>query len=72
MFNRTGILFARPSFLEGFARPFDLGNNLNLYNESLVPEDADIRALRADWDAVGDDLREAIKEEMQTPTTSNH
>lgn len=70
MFKHTAILFARPSFLEGFARLFDLGNNLNQYNECRFPDDADVRAMRADWEAVGDDLRAAIKDETGEPATS--
>lgn len=66
MFNHTGILFARPSFIEGFARLFDLGNNLNQYAESVSPDEADIRALRADWEAVGSDLRHAIESERES------
>jgi hypothetical protein len=68
MFNRTGVLFARPSFLEGFARLFDLGGTLNRYNISESPEEADVRALRADWEAVGDDLRQAIVTERERQT----
>jgi len=65
MFQRSGILFARPSFLEGFARIFDLGGTLNQYSESRSPQEADIRAIRSDWSAVGDDLRAAMAEEAR-------
>lgn len=70
MFNHTALLFARPSFLEGFARIFDLGNNLNQYNEHRFPDDADVRAMRADWEAVGEDIRHAIHEETGQPAAS--
>ena len=53
------FLFARPSFLEGWARVFDVGDTLTEYNRSLTPEQADYLAMRADWMAVGDDLRAA-------------
>jgi hypothetical protein len=63
MFNRSGILFARPSFLEGIGRLFDFGGTLNQYNDSSTPQEADIKALRADWEAVGDALRTALMEQ---------
>ncbi len=55
----TDYLYARPSFLEGCARIFDFANSLSVYNTSSDPEAADMRALWADWHAVGDDLRVA-------------
>ena len=60
MSDYTSFLFARPSFLEGLARIFDFGGSLNQYNTSATPEEADKRALRSDWLAVGDDMRRAI------------
>ena len=62
----TSFLFARPSFWAGPASLFDFGNALFEYNISLTPEQANFLALRADWRAVGDDLRHAIKEEGVT------
>jgi hypothetical protein len=68
MVNRhTDFLYARPSFLEGVARLMDFGNALNDYNRSDRPQEADERALRADWYAVGDDLRAAMVIEMKSP-----
>lgn len=60
MSEYTTFLFARPSFLEGLARIFDFSGALNEYNISATPEQADARALRSDWMAVGDDLRNAL------------
>ena len=51
------FLFANPSFAEGAARIFDLGNTLNEYNRSLTPEQADFIALAMDYQAIGQDLR---------------
>ena len=53
-------LFARPSFVEGVGRIFDFGNALTMYNYALSPTVADARAIREDWQAVGDDLSLAI------------
>lgn len=58
----TDFLYARPSFLEGAARIADLGNALSVYNYSRSDSQADARALRADWIAVGNDLRAALKQ----------
>lgn len=64
----SGILFARPSFLEGMARVLDFGNTLTEYNTSVTPQQADAVAIAADWRAVGDDIRSAIREfEEQHP-----
>jgi hypothetical protein len=57
----TYFLFARPSFWAGTAALFDFGNTLFVYNESLTTEQADYYAMKADWRAVGNDLRRAIK-----------
>ena len=56
----TDLLFARPSFLEGVARLLDLGGTLNEYNGFDTPEDADLVALRSDWEALGRDYRSAL------------
>lgn len=56
------FLFARPSFLSGFARAIDLGSTLTEFNHSVTPEQADAIAMRADWEAVGQDLREATRQ----------
>ncbi len=61
-FHRSVILFARPSFIEGFARVLDLGATLNEYNTARTPELADRQALLNDWLAVGDDLYSSIEQ----------
>lgn len=54
-------LYARPSFWEGLARLLDVGGTLNEYNYSDSDEEADVRAILSDWEAVGKDIRAAIK-----------
>jgi len=69
---RTGsdFLYAVPSFWEGMARIFDLGNTLNEYNGSPSGNIADEIAFRMDWAMVGDNIRNAMNEfENQTVTT---
>ncbi len=60
MGNYTDFLYARPSFLEGVGRLLDFGGTLNVYNASGSTEEADARALAADWAAVGEDMWDAI------------
>lgn len=56
----SNFLYARPSFLEGAARIFDMGGTLIVYNESDTPIAADGRAIAMDWCVVGEDLRQAM------------
>lgn len=58
--DRTSYLFSQPSLIEGIGRLFDWGATLNIYNSSDSAQEADYKALRSDWKATGDDIREAI------------
>ena len=58
----TQFLFATPSFVGGAASVMDIGATLFMFNNSLTPEQADAIAMRADWRAVGDALRDALRE----------
>lgn len=64
--NRTAVLFARPSFMEGVARIMDLTGTLSEYNVSETPQEADYNALWADWCSVGIDLSEGMNQHAQT------
>lgn len=64
-------LYARPTFLEGMARVLDLSGSLTVYNFSETPEEADIRALRSDWEAIGKDLQRAIENEQEASELSS-
>ena len=55
-----GIIYARPSFLEGMARVFDIGGTLNEYDFGPGGAESDAEALRSDWEAIGDDWRAVI------------
>ena len=73
MSHFSTILFARPSFLEGVARIFDFSGILSTYNTSRYPAEADARAVRADWQAVGDDLWEAFAQaDAEYKAARNH
>jgi hypothetical protein len=53
----TDFLFAPTGVIGGVARLVDLGGISDDYNFSSTGEEADRRALAADWLAVGSDLR---------------
>ena len=57
---QTGFLFARPSWLSGFARVLDLFGVFDVYSQSRTPGEADARAMYADWKIVGQDIMEAV------------
>jgi hypothetical protein len=57
----SGFLYARPSFLEGAARALDLGGTMAIFNESVDGDMADFLAISADWQRVGQDMRDAIR-----------
>lgn len=58
----TFSLFARPSFIEGIGRIFDLGSSYQVYNRHRTGTDADLNALKRDWLMVGDDIQAAIED----------
>ena len=57
----THFLFPRPSFLGGIASAIDLFGVFRRYNRSATSEEADARALYADWRVTGQDLWAASK-----------
>ena len=60
--HTSSVLGARPSFLEGIARVVDIGNTLQTYNDSDSEQEADTKALRHDWQIVGEDIRQSISQ----------
>lgn len=69
MNDYSTFLFARPSFLEGLARAIDLGGELQEYNSTLTPEQADrlarendVRAVNADFGLVVNHAQEHSQE----------
>lgn len=54
-------LVTQPSFITGIARILDWSGDLSEYNSVLTPGTADYYAMLSDWQAVGDDLREAMR-----------
>jgi len=54
------FLFPASSILYSFGRLMDLGAQLDSYNVSATPAQADVIALGSDWLAASDDVREAF------------
>ncbi len=51
-----------PSFLEGTVSMLDFSDGTQLYNYDKTEKEADLNSIRADWLAVGNDLKNAIDE----------
>jgi hypothetical protein len=49
-----------PSFTKGAGRILDFSQTIDKYNASDTSEEADFKAIRSDWEAVGGDIRVAI------------
>lgn len=60
MCDLSFVLFARPSFVEGIARLADVAGTLNQYNLAESPQEADERAIWADWRQVGMDMFDCL------------
>ena len=58
--KRSSFMFTVPNVWEGVARTFDLAGDYDEYNGLWEGSESDEAALRQDWCAVGDALREAI------------
>lgn len=57
--------FARPSALFGQARFFDFSGSFDEYDSSDTPDEADAKAMYADWAAVGDTINIVISEHLE-------
>ena len=69
---RPDFLFASPSWLSGASRGLDLAGQFDDYNESTSGDEADAKALFADWRVVGQSLFNAvmgIRRDPQEPTS---
>ncbi len=71
IYPTTDFLFARPAFLEGLARLADFFGVLQEYNTSSTPTAADLRAIRADWEAVSADLWTTLNHTQPPQAPSN-
>jgi protein involved in temperature-dependent protein secretion len=69
--GKTEILFVRPSLMNGAARAIDLFADLDDYNVSNSPQEADARAIYADWLAISNDFEVALKKLNLTNTVND-
>jgi len=65
------FLFGSFGFFEGMGRVLDLGGTMAVYNESPTTEEADNHALYSDWQAVGNDIRNAINSYVEDQETES-
>ncbi len=57
----TTRLCERSSYISGLASIFNIAGNYSRFNYSKTPEEADMRAIAADWEVTAEDLKKAIK-----------
>ncbi len=70
--DKSGFLFADPSFLTGLATVMDIGGSLTVYNSSRTGAEADQCAIASDWAVIGSDILNAtnsLAEETKTKTS---
>jgi hypothetical protein len=60
----TDFLTPTSSYLVGAGSAFSLAGNYFEFNGSRTPAEADARALRSDWQVIGQDIATALVEEM--------
>lgn len=58
--KRTDYLFKKRSFLTGAGSVIGIFGQPNKFNKSNSGEEADLKALKSDWEMVGLDLRKSI------------
>ena len=61
MYDVSSPMIVRPSFREGIARILDFRNVLSAHRFARSSEEADARAIAANWKVVGNDLRAALE-----------
>ncbi len=61
----SDFLFARPSALFGQARLFDFSGTFDEYNSCATPEEADEKAMFADWLAVGNVIESVTRKQLE-------
>ena len=70
-FSKTfRLMTSMPSFSKGLARSVDVGNTIDIYNLSRSDEQADLEALKSDWEAVGKDIDVSIQKYAQQVSRS--
>jgi hypothetical protein len=58
--KRTDFLFPRRSFWTGFSSILNIFGDPYKFNSSKTPEEADLKAIKSDWEMVGEDFFNSI------------
>lgn len=59
--NRTDFLFPKRDYLTGFESVFSIAGETAHFNTSNSAEEADYKAIKSDWEMIGQDFRNALK-----------
>ena len=60
--KRTDFLLKERGFWTGFSSILSLFGNPNMFNTSKSGAEADKKALMSDWEMVGEDIKNSMKE----------
>lgn len=58
--RRTDFLFPKRSFLSGFSSILSIFGEEKKFNTSKSGKEADFKALKSDWEMIGQDLRDSM------------
>ncbi|MEQ1733108.1 MAG: hypothetical protein ABL940_05510 [Bacteroidia bacterium] len=58
--KRTDFLFPKRNFWSGFSSVLNIYGNPNKFNSSKTGEEADCKAIKSDWEMIGEDFKYAI------------
>lgn len=62
--KRTDFLFPKRNFFTGLCSVFSLSGETAEFNTSNSGEEADLKALRSDWEMIGQDFRRVLKKDL--------
>ena len=62
---KTNILFERASFLKGMGSVFNISGNYYEFDYSESALIADAKAIKSDWDVIGQDIKDAADHHLQ-------
>ncbi len=64
---RTDFLFPKRNFWTGFSSVLGIFGESNIFNTSKSGEEADYKALKSDWEMIGEDFKIVWSEEVKMP-----
>lgn len=63
--KRTDFLLPKRNFWTGFSSVLSIFGDSNKFNTSESGEEADYKALKSDWEMIGEDFKKAMSEEIK-------